>query len=1229
MGRNREVSALAGHGQMRADDRATPEVRRRASAGRTPAADGVASTVDSSATAVAPAGRQAPQLTPAQLLGLQRSAGNRAIALTLQTPEPAAQRAGTEVEERPATEVSALADRATSLLRADPTDYSGRARQLLLGLDRTTRQAVIAQVKGRLSVPVLKQAAPVLDEIATAPVLGNGSTGRASGDGTAGTTPAVAGNIAAGSGQGPTAAKTGPTPEKSTARPVAQPTQSQVARSEDAAQPARRTEPPAAKAPNAKPAAKPRTARQPSGSGTRAATGPQGAQLDAAPPVEATTPALEIPLVAPTSDSPQVQGALDQVAATLEQRLSEITTVAKEQRAAIRADATSRREAVTASATALTGSITAAVIAAKAMVTADVTGQRTQIEQQRSQQKAAAQAAVTAEATRAAAQAGQLSASVRQAGQTAVISVRAHGEAEANRASTGVAGQAASARQQGHSRSASFHDEDPDRAAAQADAVRKVANNQAAEFDKSAGELATTARKQAREAADAIQPKANQVAAQIDRATTQARPQILGVGQSANGLVDLAADTALQTLTEIQSQALAQLDTIRTTGLAQAAAIHAETTAQIATTERAALDGVAQTEREGVGQLRATTADAQAGIATGGRRQSQLVAGVQSAITAQDEAATAAGQALTGIGAGGTERLGALITHAQQAAATLDQQLGGATGDVGQGVRTAAAQAGATAGQGMQTVVTQSRQAAAAAADELIKSLSKPADKTKSEITSSATSTRTGVTDLVSQGLAKNNEALTALGTSMAKAAVDAAEEYDRPWWKKALYALGKALLFLVVVLVVTLVLAAAIAFIASIAFATALVIAMVGIAVGFVIYEFINRLQAYRAEHGPVGSFWKALGISATLLGISIASLTGIPSIVEGIRGKRFFSDRQLSEQERYDLVIGGVLQLILLASGLRALRGRRAGGEVPIDPDAPNTGPKTDPGPGPKTDPNPGPKTDPTRPAQPTVVVGQEKLISDIKGSQKLAGRIAEQLPTVERPNAKPALEARLQELQARLTRLSAEADAAKTPGEVARIRAEREAAQTELEKLNSDVRAAQSRFPDSWKDYDASLHEEFQTKLKEFRGNEDLEPTPGLRGGEGQLFLSRKSPLLALKRWFKSRVTDMSESLRLLRSAKSAVEGNARLNKVMDVVEVAENGSDWAVRGFDPTSVPLRNAISDPAAATARAEALSALGGATDPVLVSLRGKLESSSANLHWSPANGKILVIDMQ
>jgi len=90
-----------------------------------------------------------------------------------------------------------------------------------------------------------------------------------------------------------------------------------------------------------------------------------------------------------------------------------------------------------------------------------------------------------------------------------------------------------------------------------------------------------------------------------------------------------------------------------------------------------------------------------------------------------------------------------------------------------------------------------------------------------------------------------------------------------------------------------------------------------------------------------------------------------------------------------------------------------------------------------------------------------------------------------------------------------------------------------------------------------------------------------------------------------------------------------------RTIDVVKVGDRGSDWAIRDFDPSSVELK-AAGDGAPQIARADAIAELerlkaeGSLTD-VLADLLKKLkkEPPSANLHWSPSKGKILVIDMQ
>lgn len=258
----------------------------------------------------------------------------------------------------------------------------------------------------------------------------------------------------------------------------------------------------------------------------------------------------------------------------------------------------------------------------------------------------------------------------------------------------------------------------------------------------------------------------------------------------------------------------------------------------------------------------------------------------------------------------------------------------------------------------------------------------------------------------------------------------------------------------------------------------------------------------------------------------------------------------------------------------------------------------------------------------------VGRARLVSGIEGLRRFAARVRERLETVQRPGARPALEARLRAIEETLARLEREARAATTPEEVARLTELREQARRDLEGLSRDIRAAVGRYPQSWDDFDARFHEQFEAELGRFRGNGDLDPTPGLRGGEGQLFLGLDRTL-ALKRWFASRLQDMAESLRLLRAARQAVEGHPQARAHIDVVEVGRSGGDWAVRGFDPDSIPLARAVGDPHVAAVRAQAIAALEGTTDATLQNVLAKLRSNSANLHWSPGRGKILVIDMQ
>ncbi|HEX3476085.1 MAG TPA: DUF4157 domain-containing protein [Kofleriaceae bacterium] len=170
-----------------------------------------------------------------------------------------------------------------------------------------------------------------------------------------------------------------------------------------------------------------------------------------------------------------------------------------------------------------------------------------------------------------------------------------------------------------------------------------------------------------------------------------------------------------------------------------------------------------------------------------------------------------------------------------------------------------------------------------------------------------------------------------------------------------------------------------------------------------------------------------------------------------------------------------------------------------------------------------------------------------------------------------------------------------------------------------------------PRSWDKFDPANNAPFRTRLNAFRGSDNL--APDYSGGEGRVFAA-DGQLMALKRWFRSRLGDMAESLSKLRQVRADVEANPRLSADVDVVRIYEEGPDWILRAFDPNSVELKSGPAEAQAARARAiaelEAQRSRGGLS-PMLADLLGKLrrEPPSANLHWSPSRRKILVIDMQ
>jgi hypothetical protein len=497
---------------------------------------------------------------------------------------------------------------------------------------------------------------------------------------------------------------------------------------------------------------------------------------------------------------------------------------------------------------------------------------------------------------------------------------------ETDRVTKQVSGQAAEARQKGQQKSATIRDEDPKRAKAQQDAVQALAEQQAADIESTLPKITASITDDTAHLADGFVSHATEIAAQFQEAVTRTNSSV----------TDLIA-TACRQMDAAASQAITILDQIRTTIIGQVNALERQFMSVLARLPQTAMDGIAANEKASLDNIDATTRDSVAGLNESAVQCITADKGIAHLPPELNRISANASKGFEAVHNTNGKQLDAIDQHFREKTAGLESQLG-------TGLDKAKGQAGEVGGKitgqmtgGFGFVLQNTRQTVAVMAGQLLAGFSKKGDDTISELKTSFEKGKATVLKAANDSLHENDQALSQLDGKLTKAAEKAADEYDTPAWKRALISIGKVAIGLILSIVATYVIAAVIfvgglllvglGIISGITFATALLIAMVVVAVGFVAYEFITRLEEYKAEHGPIGSFWKALGVSFALLGISIASLTGIPSIIEGLRGHKFFSDRELSTQERYDMVIGGFVQALLLFTGFRAAKAAREG--------------------------------------------------------------------------------------------------------------------------------------------------------------------------------------------------------------------------------------------------------------------------------------------------------------
>jgi hypothetical protein len=180
---------------------------------------------------------------------------------------------------------------------------------------------------------------------------------------------------------------------------------------------------------------------------------------------------------------------------------------------------------------------------------------------------------------------------------------------------------------------------------------------------------------------------------------------------------------------------------------------------------------------------------------------------------------------------------------------------------------------------------------------------------------------------------------------------------------------------------------------------------------------------------------------------------------------------------------------------------------------------------------------------------------------------------------------------------------------------------------------VRSDAPKAPKSWLKFDQTNDAEFRDRLRAFRGNDEL--APDFSGGEGRIFAA-EGRTVALKRWFRDRLADLPTSLAKLEEVAADVASNPVLSENVEVVKIHERGTDWILRDFDARTVELKTGMKSADAAAVRTAVMSELerlatSDQLPPMLADLLRKVRKvpPSANLHWSSAKQKIIIIDMQ
>jgi hypothetical protein len=760
-----------------------------------------------------------------------------------------------------------------------------------------------------------------------------------------------------------------------------------------------------APAPAAPPPAPAATAGPPARAG--AATRPPGAAAHGAKKAEPAA-VRPVPVVAPPSPTPTVSPgpaapARPDLGGANREHTDAIFAAGERAATGVRAVTAAAATAIRAAATLQIGQLRAEQAQAIAQLGDTLGGQRAGVRGATAGATSAVEAQRAAQSGTIAGVAASQGARLQQGGQQHRTQAAATAAQKTAAVDAHAAGKGAEARGVAEARSQQIAGPvtgggDPARGEAQADASARVAARGAENLQKDAGEIDGQSKQAAGQFQQQTSAQVGQFQGSVDQAVQQgsrgigehaatstaalggaaaeANQGIDGLGDAADDRLETDHDQAVAELTRLVNSLCAALDAQASTaatqleqhggevanGLAtEAAAIAVELAdadpAHAATVASAAVGQLDQVAAEAQSSATATGAEAAAALRTAGqngRAEVQRIAqGAQQHLqqlgTGAAQRAAQAGSAATGMMVEAGQTVGQQLTDATDQAET---ELGAGASQLDGQLETGAQQAQGAIGQGTDQALAEQQANVGqveAKKQEAASDVGSRYDTLKSDAEAQSRNEQEGGGQKGIWSWIKDT------WSSVTEAIKKAFAATFGEWLGGFIYGLLSALVVLLVVVAVL----ALIAFVFTPFVAAVVGVCLLVAAAGFGIY---SRFQMFKAYNGRS----PGLGEGTLLVLLGIADVTGIPKIVEGIAGKRAFSNgNEMSKFESGESVGSGIVEFLgflVMARGIKGgLKGK--GGTETVDP---NAGGKTvDPNAGGKTvDPNATKPVDPVDP-------------------------------------------------------------------------------------------------------------------------------------------------------------------------------------------------------------------------------------------------------------------------